>query len=99
MSRLVSASIAAQNTFTDAVRLGKDFNISIQGTFSATVTVQRSYDNTNWYDVESFSAATEKIGFEPEYIWYRIGVKTGAYTSGTAVVRIGQADTNLTRNS
>ena len=98
MSRLASASIAAQNTFTDAVRLGGNFNVSIQGTFSATVFVQRSYDNSTWYDVESFTAATELIGFEPEYIWYRVGVKTGGYTSGTVVARIGQADQNLTRN-
>lgn len=98
MSLLASAAIAAQNTFTDSVRLGGNFNISIQGTFSATVFVQRSYDNSTWYDVDSFTAATEQTGFEPEYIWYRIGVKTGGYTSGTANVRIGQADANLRRN-
>lgn len=98
MSTLVTASISAQNTFSNPVRFGGDFNVSIQGTFSATVFVQRSYDNSSWYDVESFTTATEQIGYEPEYIWYRIGVKTGGYTSGTIDVRIGQADTNLTRN-
>jgi hypothetical protein len=98
MSQLTSKAIGAENTFTDAVRLGGNFNISIQGTFSATVFVQRSYDNSNWYDVDSFTSATEQTGFEPEYIWYRLGVKTGGYTSGTANVRIGQADANLTRN-
>ncbi len=98
MSTLASASISAENTFTTGVRLGGDFNISVQGTFVATVVVQRSYDNSTWNDVDSFTAPTEQIGFEPEYIWYRIGVKTGGYTSGTATVRLGQADANLRRN-
>lgn len=98
MSRLTSKDIGAQNTFTDAVRLGGNFNISISNTFVATVFVQRSYDNSTWYDVDSFTAPIETSGFEPEYIWYRVGVKTGGYTSGTVTARIGQADANLTRN-
>jgi len=92
MTTIASASIAAQNTFTDAVRLSGYFNISISGTFSATVFVQRSPDNANWYDVSSFTTAFEGTGFEPELIWYRVGVKTGGYTSGTAVVRLGRED-------
>jgi len=47
-----------------------------------------------WYDVDSFTGVTEQTGFKPEYIWYRIGVKTGGYTSGTANVRIDQTDSN-----
>jgi len=85
----VTKSITAQNTFTDPVQLTGNFNLSISGTFSATVTVQRSTDNSTWHDVDTFTAATEEVGFEPEDVWYRAGVKTGDFTSGSAVVRLG----------
>lgn len=85
----VTKSITAQNTFTDPVQLTGHFNLSISGTFSATVTVQRSTDNSTWRDVDSFTAATEEVGYEPEVMWYRAGVKTGGFTSGTVDVRLG----------
>ena len=84
-----TASIGAQNTFTDAVQLTGYFNLSISGTFSATVTVQRSTDSSTWRDVDSYTAAAEEVGFEPEVMYYRVGVKTGGYTSGTVDVRLG----------
>ena len=89
MSTLASASIAAQNTFTTAKMLQGDFNVSVSGTFAATVTVQRSPDNSSWFDVNTFTTPIETAGFEPELMWYRVGVKTGDYTSGTAAVRLG----------
>jgi hypothetical protein len=92
MATIASASIAAENTFTTAVQLEGNFNISISGTFVATVFVQRSTDGTNWRDVNSFTAPFEGTGFEPEVMYYRIGVKTGGFTSGTAVVRLGRED-------
>jgi len=88
MSRIVSASIGAQNTFTDAIKLSGPFDLSISGTFVGTVTVQRSYDNSTWKDVDTFTAPTEDYGFQPEIAYYRAGIKTGAYTSGTAVVTL-----------
>jgi hypothetical protein len=88
MSRIVSASIGAQNTFTDSIKLSGPFDLSISGTFVGTVTVQRSYDNSSWKDVDTFTSPTEDYGFQPEIAWYRAGIKTGAYTSGTAVVSI-----------
>jgi hypothetical protein len=92
MTTIASASIDAEDTFTDSVNLEGYFNISISGTFVATVFVQRSIDNSTWVDVNSFTAPFEGTGFDPEFMWYRIGVKTGGYTSGTAVVRIGRED-------
>lgn len=90
MATIASADITAQNIFTDAVQLSGWFNVSISGTFSATVTIQRSFDNSTWRDVDSWTAPTEEVGMEPEVCWYRIGVKTGNFTSGTASVRLGQ---------
>lgn len=90
MSTVVTKSITAQNTWSDAMQINGWFNVSISGTFVATVTVQRSTDNTNWRDVNTFTASFEGTGMEPEVMWYRIGVKTGAFTSGTVDVRLGQ---------
>ena len=84
----VTASLSAQNTFTDSIDLVGHFNLSISGTFVATVTVQRSFDNTNWFDVDTFTSPTETYGFDPSQVYYRAGIKTGAYTSGTAVISI-----------
>jgi hypothetical protein len=90
MSTLATKSITAQNTFTDPVQLSGFFNLSISGTFVATVTVQRSIDNSTWADVDNWTAPTEDYGMDPETMWYRVGVKTGNFTSGTVVVRLGQ---------
>lgn len=86
-------SIAAQNTFSDAVELAAgQFNFPLSGTWVGTVHVQRSFDGgTTWMDVDSFTANTEQVGDEPEgEVQYRFGVKTGNYTSGTVVGRISQ---------
>jgi hypothetical protein len=90
---LVELTITAENTFTDAVALEGYFNLSLSGTITAgtTVTVQRSIDNTNWKDVDTFTKATEDYGFEPEKMWYRVGVKTGDLAGGDSViVRLGR---------
>ena len=88
MSRVVTRSITAENQFTDSIKMSGPFDFSIAGTFVATVTVQRSYDNSTWRDVDTFNAATEEVGYQPEIAWYRAGVKTGGFTSGTAVVTL-----------
>ena len=84
----VTASLSAENTFTDSIDLVGHFNLSISGTFVATVTVQRSFDNTNWFDVDTFTSPIETYGFDPSQVYYRAGIKTGAYTSGTAVISL-----------
>ncbi|MDX0270891.1 hypothetical protein GOC13_24395 [Sinorhizobium meliloti] len=83
-------NISAANTFTDPVLVQGEntFDISIRGTFAATVFVQRSKDGVTWLDVESFTAPVEKSGRSGSAWYYRAGVKTGGYTSGTASVDI-----------
>lgn len=95
MTTVASAEISAQNTFTDPVPMNGYFNVSISGTFVATVVVQRSVDGVTWLDVNSFTAPFEGVIFEPEGLRYRVGVQTGAYTSGTVNVRLGK---DLDRN-
>jgi hypothetical protein len=88
MSRVVTRSITAANQFTDAIRLTGLFDLSVAGTFAATVTVQRSYDNSTWRDVDVFTSEVEMTGSQGEMAWYRGGVKTGEFTSGTVVVTL-----------
>ena len=85
-------SIAAANLYTDAVEVVGYFNLSISGTWVATVTVQRSFDaGATWYDVDTWEENTQEYGLEPEGgIQYRVGIKTGEFTSGTCVVRLSQ---------
>ena len=80
--------ISAQNTFTPAVfvQAEDEFDISISGSFVASVVVQRSQDKTTWIDVETFTAPAERTGKAGSGWWYRVGIKTGGYTSGTAKV-------------
>ena len=87
---MVTETITAQNTYTDSIDIPADyFSVSVQGTFVATVTLQRSFNGgTTWYDVDTFTSAGEYIGQEPEGCKYRIGVKTGEFTSGSVTVRL-----------
>lgn len=89
----VTKSITAQNTFSDTLNLlSESFNFSLSGTWVATVYVQRSFDaGATWLDVEAFAENGEVVGVEPEHnVRYRFGVKTGGYTSGTVVGRLGR---------
>ena len=90
----VTASIAAQNTFSNNIQVtgvgeNRRFAITITGTWVATVTVQRSIGVVgNWVDVVSYTtnqATTFADGLDNQLVFYRIGIKTGNYTSGTAV--------------
>ena len=90
MAETVTRAIDGQNQYTDSLSItSKPFSLSIAGTFVATVFVQRSFDGgANWHDVASYTTAIEDAGNEPVGAWYRVGVKTGGYTSGTVTVRL-----------
>ena len=91
MDSATSKNIGAENIYTDVVSFVGEFNLSIWGTFVATVTLQRSFDNgTNWLDIATYTAPIEDAGFGYGPAIYRAGVKTGDYTSGTINVRLGQ---------
>lgn len=95
----VTASITAQNTFTNAIRVtgvgsSRDYAITVSG-ISGTgseATLQRSFDSDTgpWSDVpgKTWTADTAE-GFndtlDNQITWYRIGVKTGDYVAGTIV--------------
>ena len=85
-------AITAQNEFTETLNVEGNMNLSIYGTWSGTVTVQRSFDGgVTWLDVNAYTTNIETSGFESEsQVLYRVGIKTGDFTSGVCNVRLGQ---------
>jgi hypothetical protein len=73
------------------------FNYSAQGTFVATITLQRSFDGLTWETVDTNTSPFSLVGYEPyppfkyskAYVDYRLGVKVGEFTSGNINVRLG----------
>tara|TARA_A100000172_G_C3039462_1_gene109847 strand:+ start:234 stop:521 length:288 start_codon:yes stop_codon:yes gene_type:complete len=86
------ATITAQNTFTDGLIINNQpFTVSIGGTFSATVTVQRKKSDeadADYRDVKSYTAPIEENGYGVGKWVYRVGVKTGDFTSGSIDISI-----------
>ena len=74
---------------------GGAVSISISGTFSATVTLQRMLDGSNWRNVPlpdssaGWTAPTEMTYLPDEPGYLRLGVLSGNYSSGGAVCRLG----------
>lgn len=94
----VSSNIAAQNTFTNTIRVtgvgeSRRFTWQISGVWTGTVTLQRSVGTVGfWEDV--FQRTTTDInesdndGLDNQVVYYRLGFKTGDYGSGTATCTI-----------
>lgn len=89
----IEAALSAENTFSDPIRVtgigeSRRFAVVISGTFTATLTLQRSIgDDVSWQDQSTYTTATDTTvadGLDNQIIYYRIGIKTGDYTSGTA---------------
>jgi len=101
MSKSVTAAITAENNFTDwisplnayynDIENSHFLNLSISGTWVGTVTLQRRFSSVDTErDVETFTLNSEEALFDHEnVVEYRIGIKTGDFTSGTCNVRLG----------
>ena len=93
-----TAAVTAENNFTDGILLWPSqtnqgmAHASISGTFVATVTVQISDDDSTYRDIddETFTGAKEKRINITKKAYYRIGVKTGDFTSGTVNLKLTQ---------
>lgn len=94
-----AASINGQDQFSDPIRIsGVDtarvFAVIITGTWSATVTLQYSVSEPgSWVDATlgtytSNTAIAYDDTLDNQVIYYRIGVKSGNYTSGTVSVSL-----------
>jgi len=93
----VTANIGGGGQFTDDIKvtgIGTErlFNIDITGTWVGTVTLQKSFDEGGtWSDVTSYTVNTSTTyndGSDNQIIYYRIGIKTGDYTSGSATTEL-----------
>lgn len=89
--------LGSEGSFSDAWRVNgvgsdNDFALTRAGTWSGTLTVQRSYDgaDTGFIDTTSVYTTNGTVGFSPGATldniiqWYRIGFLPGDYTSGVA---------------
>lgn len=99
----VQASVVAEDNFTGSILVtgvgtARDFSYSIAGSWSATVTLQRSTDDATWVDVQTFTindSATFSDGLDNVEYFYRIGVKVGDFTSGTVQLGLSFAGGTL----
>ena len=98
-------ALSAANIFSDPIRvsgLTADRNLHIQttGTWSATLTLQRSVGEPgNWVDVTTYTTNQNvdyNDGYDNEIIYYRVGIKTGQYTSGAAALTLTYAYGSIT---
>ncbi len=95
----VTQDATAENTFTDAIRVTgvgstRAFQHTLAGTWVATVTLQRSLTSATgpWEDLTpTFTTNGTRSfndGFDNLIVWYRIGVKTGDFTSSTPEINM-----------
>lgn len=75
-------TIADQNTFTDWVQTGEKVSLLLDGTFSATVTLQAQMLDGTVVDVTTKTAAGI-THLDANGVPHRAGVKTGGFTSGS----------------
>lgn len=95
---LSTKSVSAENQFAGPIEIKGLFGVSIQSTNwgSTIVTLQRSFDGVTYNDIDTYTSNLEAVDWEPgrsewgESVYYRLGVKTGAYDSGPVVCTIYQ---------
>ena len=90
----VSIDVTGEGQWSSSIRVvGVDnsriFVVNISGTWTATVTLQRSIDDeSSWTDVTTYTTNQTNVNYDDaldnQIIFYRIGVDTGDFTSGTA---------------
>lgn len=101
-SQRIADSLGAANQFTAPVRVtglqadgDRTFSIDIAGTWAGTLTLQRSFDSEDagFVDVPTATytantSTTYADAFDNQVVWYRVGFKTGDYTSGSADITL-----------
>lgn len=89
----VQESFTGEDQFTDEIRVtgigaSREFTIAISNTFVGTLTLQRSPAEPGaWTDVTTYTGPITtgyNDALDNQIIYYRIGIKAGNYTSGTA---------------
>lgn len=105
VGQLVSESISAETTFTDPIRVSgveasRAYTILITGTWVGTVSIQRSIGSPGaWVDINAYTTNQNYSytdGLDNQIVYYRLGIKAGNYTSGTAVCSLIYSGGSLT---
>lgn len=95
--QIATANITAQNQFTDPIEVTgvggqRAFSILITGTFVGTFTLQYSISAPgNWVDAKTYTtpqAISYNDQLDNQILFYRVGIKSGNYTSGSAVATL-----------
>lgn len=88
----VEASLSSDAVFSDEIRItgvstGRNISVSRSGTWTATVSLQRSIGEPgSWVTVATFTTAgttTYNDGLDNTIAFYRIGIESGNHTLGT----------------
>lgn len=94
-----SFDLAGADQYTQPIRLtgvgaDNDFSVTVAGVWVGTLYLQRSYDGPDTgfidtgttYVANGTTAGTPGTEFDNVICWYRVGFKSGTYTSGVATV-------------
>lgn len=90
-------ALGTENVFSDSIRINgltaeRNLHIVTTGTWSATLTLQRSVGEPgDWIDVTTYTTNQDveyNDGYDNQIIYYRLGIKTGEYTSGAAAITL-----------
>jgi hypothetical protein len=103
--QIVDSDIGSENTFTNSIRVTgvgdtRAFTIVRTGTWAGTLTLQRSIDEgSTWTDINTYTnngTVSYNDELDNSITLYRIGFKTGDYTSGTAEVSLTYESGSIT---
>lgn len=94
----VDESFTDENQESDVIRVTgvgagqRTFSITRSGTFTGTITLQRSVSEPgSWVDVTTYTGAgttNYNDGLDNQIVYYRLVVKSGDWTSGTAITEM-----------
>lgn len=105
IGQAVGLTATGANQFTSPIKVtgvgaSRGFTINISGTWSANVVLQSSVGDTNsWTDVATYTTNQTNLayndGLDNQIIYYRLGIETGNYTSGSAVLALSYASGSI----
>ena len=94
----VTVILGAEDVWSDPIRVsgvttGRNFTLTISGTWAGTITLQRSVGALGaWTDVTNYTinqaGVTVNDTFDNQIIYYQIGIKVGNYGSGSATASL-----------
>lgn len=105
VGQLINAALSAGNTFSNPILVTgvgsqRTLPITITGTWVGTLTLQYSVGAPGtWVDVKNYgSNGTDNYadGLDNQTVYYRVGFKTGNYTSGTANIAMSISQGSIT---